>query len=502
MLQPLAPGRISHSPQPRSGARVLVVDDEPQIRRILSLMLAEHGFEVAEADSGELALARLAEFHPQIVLLDVNLPGSGGLATLAALLERDPTIDCIMMTAYGTIRSAVEAMRTGAFDYLTKPFDNDELLLLINRALELRRLSSEVEELRAELSTRYSFNEIVGISPRLQSVFHTIVKVAGFDATVLIEGESGTGKELVARAIHRRSPRAQAPFVAVNCGAVPQTLFEAEFFGHERGAFTDARGAKRGRFEQAQGGTLFLDEVGDLPLESQVKILRALQGGEVTRLGANAAINIDVRVIAATNISLTAAVEQGRFREDLFWRLNVVKVALPSLRERREDIPLLIDHLLERFNRELGLSVKSIGADARRLSAAYDWPGNVRELENAICSAMIMCEGGVVTARDLPSRVRGESDRGFVQATAKSRNITGATLAEAVGEATAKLEKMMIISRLAEMKDNRTAAAKLLGISRKTLFNKMRQYGLSDEDGEGASDNLTNPRRDRPRAIS
>src|SRR5205085_28103 len=266
---------------------------------------------------------------------------------------------CIMMTAYGTIRSAVEAMRIGAFDYLTKPFDNDELLLIINRALELRRLSSEVEELRAELSTRYGFNEIVGISPKLQAVFRQMAKVAGVDATVLIEGESGTGKEMVARAIHRRSQRSSKPFVAVNCGAIPQALFESEFFGHEKGAFTDAREARTGRFEQAQGGTIFLDEVGELAAENQVKLLRVLQEHEVTRLGGRQSTKLNVRVIAATNVDLKSAVDSGRFREDLYWRLNVVKVTLPSLRERKEDVILLTDHLMDRYNRELSLTVTS-----------------------------------------------------------------------------------------------------------------------------------------------
>ena len=465
--------------------KILITDDEQQIRRILSVMLTEHGFEVAEAESGARAVEVNPEFRPDVALLDINMPGMDGVATLKALLEQNPKLDCIMMTAYGTIRSAVEAMRTGAFDYLTKPFDNDELLLIINRALELRRLSSEVEELRAELSTRYGFNEIVGISPKLQAVFRQMAKVAPIDATVLIEGESGTGKEMVARAIHRASPRSAKPFVAVNCGAIPQTLFETEFFGHERGAFTDAREARAGRFEQAQGGTLFLDEVGELPLETQVKLLRALQEREITRVGGRASIKLDVRVVAATNVDLHRAVSAGRFREDLYWRLNVVKLTLPPLRERREDIPLIMDHLVERFNRELGLNVHALSADARHLLEMFDWPGNVRELENAICSAMIMSEGGTVTAHDLPPRIRGEIETADSAAT--SRDITKGTLADAVREATEKLERMMLISRLAEFNGNRTATADSLGISRKTLFNKMRQYGLGEgelEDGQ------------------
>ena len=468
--------------------KVLIIDDEPQIRLILSVMLSERGFKVAQAETGEQAISLCADFQPDIALIDMNLPGIDGLATLRALLDQGPEIDCIMMTAYGTIRSAVEAMRIGAFDFITKPFDNDELLLIIKRAIELRGLSREVADLRAELSTRYGFNEIVGISPKLQAIFRTINKVAPVDATVLIEGGSGTGKELVARALHRRSHRANKSFVAVNCGAVPQTLFEAEFFGHERGAFTDAREARAGRFEQAQGGTLFLDEVGELPLDAQVKLLRALQNKEVTRLGSNQPIKVDVRIIAATNVDLKAAVEVGKLREDFYWRLNVVKLVLPSLRERREDISLIVDHLIEQFNRELGLSITAISQEARRMLENYDWPGNVRELENCICSAMIMSERGVIRSQDLPPRIRGEVEEGKFgfnpTGSARSIDESKATLAEVVKESSENLERMMIISRLAQMNGNRTATAESLGISRKTLFNKMRQYGLSDEEIE------------------
>src|SRR5262245_16901182 len=416
------------------------------------------------------------------------MPGMDGLRALRALLEIHDKLDCVMMTAYGTIPSAVEAMKSGAFDYLTKPFDNDEILLIINRALEMRNLSREVEELRNELSSRYGFNEIIGISPRLQSVFSTMAKVAPVEATVLIEGESGTGKELVARAIHRRSNRSGKPFVAVNCGAIPQSLVEAEFFGHERGAFTDAREARVGRFEQAQGGTLFLDEVGELPLEAQVKLLRVLQDHEVVKLGGRTPIKIDVRIIAATNVELQKAVDSGKFRNDLYWRLNVVKIIMPSLRDRREDIPLLIDHMFERFSRELRLGVKSITPEARRLLELYDWPGNVRELENVICGAIITCEKNVVEAQDLPPRLRGaiavaHPDAGGLRAI-ETPNVGNMPLADVVKDVTERLEKTIISSRLARMAGNRTATAESLGISRKTLFNKMRQYGFSDENTE------------------
>jgi DNA-binding NtrC family response regulator len=466
-------------------AKILIVDDEPQIRRILAALLKDNGFEVAEAESGEHALMIAEKFHPDLALLDISMSGMDGLAVLRALVSGQTKPDCIMMTAYGTIRSAVDAMKAGAFDYLSKPFDNDELLLTIDRALKMQKLSREVEELRNELTSRYGFNEIIGISPRLQTIFRTMAKVAPVDATVLIEGESGTGKELVARAIHRRSNRKNKPFVAVNCGAVPQALFEAEFFGYERGAFTDARDARAGRFEQAHEGTLFLDEVGELPLEAQVKLLRALQDHEVTRLGGRAPIKVDVRVIGATNINIQTAVEVGKFREDLYWRLNVVKLMMPSLRERREDIPLILDHMFDRFTRELGLDVNMITPEARALLEQYDWPGNVRELENAICSAIIMCENSVIRVHDLPPRLRGEGGLRGGDVDGNYKDLTQMSLADAVKEAVERLEKNIITSRLEAMEGNRTATAESLGVSRKTLFNKMRQYGFADEVHDG-----------------
>jgi DNA-binding NtrC family response regulator len=414
------------------------------------------------------------------VLLDLKLPGIDGLETLKRLRALEPRLDVVMMTAHGSISSAVEAMRRGAFDYLTKPFDNDELLMLVDRALEMRRLSAENEALREEIESRYGFSEIVGISREIQDVFRLMAKVVRVDVTVLITGESGTGKELVARAIHRRSARSAGPFVAVNCSAIPQTLVESEFFGHEKGAFTDAREARPGKFEQADGGTLFLDEVGDLALDAQAKLLRALQERQIQRIGSRAPRPVDVRVVAATNKDLEKEAREGRFREDLYWRLNVVHVRLPSLRERRADLPILIDHFVDRFNRELGLAVAAIAPDARQLLCEYPWPGNVRELENTVCRAMILCEGDVLTVADLPGRVRGEPGEGM----APRSDLSHLSLADAVAEATERLEKVMILSRLAEHRGSRTATAESLGVSRKTLFNKMRQYGLSGDEGE------------------
>ena len=459
-------------------ATILIVDDEAKIRRILALMLRDQRHEVREAASGEEALELAAAVKPDLVLLDLKMPGIDGLETLKRLKESLPETDVIMMTAFGTISSAVEAMRGGAYDYVTKPFDNDAMLLVVERALEMRRLSGEVEALREDLEARYGFTEIIGISPEIQAIFHTMAKVARVDATVLVTGESGTGKELVARAIHRKSRRASRPLVAVNCSAIPQSLVEAEFFGHEKGAFTDAKLARTGRFEQADTGSLFLDEAGDLALDAQAKLLRALQEKQITRIGSSQPRPIDVRVIAATNKNLEQEVAQGRFREDLFWRLNVVHIRLPPLRERRQDLSLLFDHFLDRINRELGLSVRGLAPEARQLMLDYPWPGNVRELENTLCQAMILCEGDVLTASDLPGRVRGEAAEGVA---APSSDLDRMNLADAVAEATERLEKRMILSRLAAFKGNRTATAKSLGVSRKTLFNKMRHYDLGDE---------------------
>jgi nitrogen regulation protein NR(I) len=462
-------------------ANILIVDDEKPIRRILSLLLQERRHHVTEVGSGEEGIAALPEAKPDLVLLDLRLPGMDGLETLSRLRALSPHADVVMMTAHGTITSAVEAMRRGAFDYITKPFDNDELLMVVERALQMRSLSSEVESLRREMETRYGFTEIVGLSQELQEVFRMMAKVVRVDVTVLITGESGTGKELVARAIHRRSAREREPFVAVNCSAIPQTLVESEFFGHEKGAFTDARESRPGRFEQADGGTLFLDEVGDLALDAQAKLLRALQERQVQRIGSRAPRPVDVRVIAATNKDLAREVREGRFREDLYWRLNVVHIRLPALRERRADLPVLLDHFVDRFNRELGLAVQSMAPDARRLLCDYDWPGNVRELENTVCRAMILCEGDVLTVADLPGRVRGENAGMDVSL---GSDLVRLTLGEAVMQATERLEKMMILSRLAEKRGSRTATAESLGVSRKTLFNKMRQYGMTGEEAE------------------
>jgi DNA-binding NtrC family response regulator len=460
-------------------ARILLVDDEPHLRHILAAVLSERGHHVQSAASGEEALTAIAQPpHPDVAVLDLTLPGATGLETFRALKLQVPALAGIFMTAYGSIRSAVDAIRAGGDDYLTKPFDNEELLLAIDRVLEMRRLAMEVQELRRELNDRYGFDEIIGISPQMREVFRIMSRVATTDATVLILGESGTGKELVARAIHRRCRRSAGPFVPVNCSAIPSALLESEFFGFERGAFTDAREAHQGKFEQADGGTLFLDEVGDLPVDAQAKLLRVLQDLTVTRLGGRRPIKVDVRIIAATNKDLEASVRAGRFREDLYWRLNVLSIKLPPLRDRADDLPLLIDALVQRLNQQLNLDVHSISAQARALLLAHDWPGNIRELENTLQRSLVLCEGHCLEARDLPPRLRGE--RTADQAPGESAEAL--TLTDAVRQATERVERVWIKAALVESGWSRTSTADRLGINRKTLFNKMKLYGLLAED--------------------
>jgi two-component system, NtrC family, response regulator AtoC len=459
-------------------AAILLVDDEPKLRAVLAIWLRRHGHAIVEAESGERALQWIESQSFEIALLDVALPGMSGIEVMQQLSRKDDAPTGIMMTAHGSIRSAIDAMRVGAFDYLTKPFDNEELLIVIERALEQRRLRVEVTQLREELETRYGFTDIVGISPAMRRVFQAMDKVAKTDETVLILGESGTGKELVARALHRRGSRAHGPFLAVNCSAIPATLVESEFFGHERGAFTDAKETRAGKFELARKGTIFLDEIGDLPLEAQAKLLRALQERQVTRVGSNKVIDLDVRVIAATHKDLRAAVANGTFREDLFYRLAVLPIHLPPLRDRPEDLPVLLEHLVRTFASELDTTAKAVSAEARALLAGYDWPGNIRELQNVVRRALVFAEGPVVRAADLPADIRGLDEAW------PSGGDERVSMADAVARSVARVERGLIVSTLAECDGNRSRAADRLGINRKTLFTKMKHYGLArlDED--------------------
>ena len=456
--------------------KILIIDDERSIRDIFSLLLEDHGYEVAAAETGTGGAERARAFDPDIILLDMHLPDIPGLEVLARLKEARPATGIIIITAYGTIRSAVEATKLGAYAYLEKPVDNEEMLLVVARLLELQSLRTEVETLRSELHSRYRFSNIVGTSGRMNSVFQLMEKMSGVDGTVLISGESGTGKELVARAIHFASPRRDAPFVVVNCGAIPRDLIESEFFGHVKGAFTDARTEKTGKFELAHRGTIFLDEVGELSQDAQVKLLRALGEREITRVGGTKTIPVDVRVIAATNKDLEEEVRLGAFREDLYFRLAVLSIGLPPLRERAEDIPLLAEHFIRKFAAELGKDFKGVTAAALGRLAAYPWPGNVRELENVVYEAMVMSDGGWLDEKDMPLRLRAPGtarDGGEGASASGGPGRPPQVLRDAVHGVAEKAEKDLILDALCQTAGNRTQAARILGISRKTLFNKM-----------------------------
>jgi DNA-binding NtrC family response regulator len=437
--------------------RVLVVDDERLQRDILQTILEGEGYETVAAANGRQALQAAASATFDVVLTDLKMPDLDGLQLLAELLEAHPGLDVIFMTAHGTIDSAVEAMRRGAFDYLTKPLEKDELLVVLRRALERGHLVRENRMLHEQLRDRFRLDNIIGEHGSMQDVLRLVHKVAASRSTVLIYGESGTGKELVARALHQLSGRRTHPFYAVNAAALPESVLEAELFGHEKGAFTGAEARKIGLFEQASGSTLFLDEVGDLKLDLQVKLLRALQEREILRVGGTARVAIDVRIVAATNQDLERAVAEGRFRRDLFYRLNVIPVVLPPLRERRTDIPALAEHFLARY---AGGRKKGISPEALRALVAYDWPGNVRELESVVERAVLLGDEALVVHGDLPVAVRAGP--------APATDVTDLDIPEN-GLDLDQLEAALIRKALHKAGGNVTRAARLLGLSRRTL---------------------------------
>ena len=449
--------------------RVLVVDDEENLRLVLRTLLRRHGYEVETAPTGEEALTLVDSFGPDVVLTDVRMPKMGGLDLLATLKAKGNDATVIVMSAYGNMDLALEAMKAGAYDYVQKPFKPDEVVLALKKAEERESLRRENRALRDEIRKEHRFEDILAKSAKMQDIFRTITKIAEYKTTVLITGESGAGKELVARAIHRRSKRS-GMFVAVNCGAIPENLLESELFGHKKGAFTDAIQDRRGLFEEATGGTLFLDEIGELPLGLQVKLLRVLEDEKIRRLGETRDVQVDVRIVTATHRDLPAETKAGRFRDDLFYRLNVLPIHCPPLRERREDIPLLIDHFLARNNARLGTSIRGLDTEARRLLYEYAWPGNVRELENTIERAMVLSESDTITAQDLPERVREARDPVQMQL--------------ASGELSVKktmriIEEILIRRALQKTKGNRTRAAEVLEISHRALLYKMKEYGIS-----------------------
>ena len=456
--------------QPASPQKVLIIDDEERIRNILKAILAEEGYEVQTAKDGIEGLRLSQALIPEVVIVDLQMPKMDGIETIVRIRESVPDAVPIILTAHGSIESAVQAIKQGAYDYLTKPFDNEQLLLVVRRAGERARLSKEVRELRRQFGGVYAVEDILGGSSEMRNVKQQIARVAEADATVLIEGESGTGKELAARAIHNSSKRQSGPFIVIDCTAIPSSLIESTFFGHEKGAFTDAQERRPGKFEEASGGTAFLDEIGELPHEAQAKLLRVLQEREFTRVGGTAPIRVDVRVIAATNKDLAAEMKEGHFREDLFYRLNVLKVGMPPLRTHPEDIPSLAMYFIARHRPLLGSQVTDIAEDALKLLASHHWPGNVRELENTIQRAMFVAHGPSIEASDL-------QQLDWVQQAGSDQ----AGLEGQVRKLTADVEREIILSALEKTGWNRTAAADLLKVSRKTLFNKMQLYRIGEE---------------------
>ncbi len=450
---------------------ILIIDDEPLIRISISDALKIEGYNIQSVESGGEGLEAVKNNAYDVVITDLKLPGVDGLHILKGCKQYSPRTKILMITAYATVETAVEAMRQGAYDYITKPFSMDELILVVKRLIELRDLEDENIYLKEKIGDRYDFSGIIAKSAKMRDIFEKIKVVAQSDTTVLISGESGTGKELVANAIHYNSLRKDEAFVKVSCAALPETLLEAELFGHEKGAFTGAIKQKKGRFELAHKGTLFLDEIGEVSPSVQVKLLRALQEREFERLGGTETINVDVRIICATQRDLKKEAQKGRFREDLYYRLNVVPIHLPALRERKEDILILVDHFLDYYTKQANKPIKNLSLEVRELLLKYDFPGNVRELENSIERAVTLCRDGEIQPWDLPEDICSCCDAGFKVA---NRLHYSETLTNAIGV----FEKQYIVRVIEEAKGNKTLAAKILGISRKTLWEKCKQYGM------------------------
>lgn len=454
--------------EPRN-IRILVVDDEQNQRELLQGFLLKKSYSVQAAESGEQALGLLKEQIFEVILTDHKMPGMDGTTLLREIKALFPETWVVLMTAYGTVERAVEAMKLGAYDYLSKPIDLEELLILLERIESNILLTRENRQLREELKEKFSFEGLITQSPKMEEVLSLVARVAPSQSTVLIRGESGTGKGLIAKIIHYHSARSSGPMITVNCAAIPENLLESELFGHEKGAFTGALFQHLGKFEQAQGGTLFLDEIGDLSPALQAKLLRAIQEKTFERVGGNKTIRVDVRVISATHQDLEQSIQDGRFRQDLYFRLNVVSLFLPPLRERREDIPLLVDYFLKKFGRENNTETLEVSKEARELLLRYPYPGNVRELENLVERAVVLCRGPLITTRDLPFHLK-EGVR-EPEGVAFSSNLT-------LPEQLEELEKHLVHQALKETGGVQTRAAEKLGISERVLRYKLQKYGL------------------------
>lgn len=454
--------------------RILVVDDEESFRHMLSVILKKEKYEVETASNGEEALQKVISTPFDQILCDIRMPQMDGLEFLKEVQKAGVESTIIMMSAYGTIDTAIEAMKLGAYDYISKPFKTDEIILTLRKAEEREQLRKENQLLRREVLREYSFENIVSKNAKMKEIFEVIKKVAPYKSTILIMGESGTGKELVARALHYNSDRSKRPFVAVNCGAIPENLLETELFGHVKGAFTDAIRTKRGLFEEADGGTLFLDEIGELPPQLQVKLLRVLQEGEIRRVGESKPIKVDVRIISATVKDLAREVNEGRFRDDLFYRLNVLPIHIPPLRERREDIPLLIEHFIKKFTQSTNKKVVGIDSKALEVLMNYKWSGNVRELENTIERAVVLTDGENIMLENLPPEIREF----------KEEEVSLPPVAEeeySIKKASKVLETNLIKKALKKTKGNHTHAARLLEISHRALLYKIKEYGIEED---------------------
>jgi two-component system nitrogen regulation response regulator GlnG len=469
--------------------QILIADDEDSLRWVLEKGFRSAGYQVTAVNDGTAALREVEAGPFDLILLDIRMPGIDGLSLLKQVRDKRPDAQVVIMTAHGTMETAVAAMQDGAYDYLAKPFDLDEALLLAERALTARRLTQEVTALRSGLKEVWEFGALVGRHPTMQEVYKAIGRVAASDVSVLLRGESGTGKEVVARALHHYSRRAGRPFVGISAAAIPATLLESELFGHEKGAFTDAKERRLGKLELAHGGSVFFDEIGDMPLELQVKLLRALQERSFERVGGHELIRMDVRVMAATHRDLDAMMKDGRFREDLFYRLNVVTLSLPALRDRRGDIPLLAEHFLAKYAESLGERV--ISAEAMDRLMGYDWPGNVRELENVVQRAMVMASTGAILPEHLPigpvsAAVAVGSDASLEDVIERKmhecvRGLRGHAAANLHGLMVGLVEKPLLRTVMRETKGNQVRAAQLLGINRNTLRKKLKEHGIDPD---------------------
>ena len=448
--------------------RILVVDDEASHRKMIEAVLSAEGYEVAQAEDGRAAISAIEDRFYDLIIMDVRMPNVDGIEALQKIKHISPDIPIIIMTAYASVGTAVEALKSGAYDYLIKPLDIDELKILVDKALRYKQLEQENLYLKERLQDRFDFSSIIGRSPAMKKLFETIALVAPSEATVLIFGESGTGKELIANAIHQNSPRKDMPFIKVNCAALPETLLESELFGHEKGAFTGAIARKEGRFQLAHKSSILLDEIAEMAPATQAKILRVLQEREFEPVGSGQTLKVDTRVIAATNKNLEEEIQQGRFREDLYYRLNVVTVDLPSLRQRREDIPFLSDFFLKQYAEKNRRLIKGFTPRATDLLMRYDWPGNVRELENIIERAVIMARGEMITPLEFPADLQDLDEE-----------LKDTSVDLTPGRSLKEVEKVMILKTLEETGGNRTHAARILGISRRTLQLKLKEYGIN-----------------------